>query len=33
MLHCLGKADDPDQWVEEMEKIVLKNGRGHSMDN
>ncbi len=33
MMHCLKKADTPEEWVEMMEEIVCKNGRGKNMDN
>lgn len=30
---CLKRADSPAQWLGDMEKIVLKNGRWRNMDN
>lgn len=31
--HTLKKAGSPQEWLEAMEQIVLKNGRGTEMDN
>lgn len=33
MMHCLKRAKTPKEWVEKMEEIVRKNGRGKNMDN
>ncbi len=33
MMHCLKKAKSPEEWVDLMEAIVLKNGSGVNMDN
>lgn len=33
MVSCLKKSATPREWLEEMEKIVLKNGSGKNMDN
>ena len=33
MVSCLKKSATPKEWLEEMEKIVLKNGSGKNMDN
>ena len=30
---CLQKSANPHEWLERMEKIVVKNGRGTNMDN
>ncbi len=30
---CLRKAESPREWLEQMEKIVLKNGKRRDMDN
>ena len=30
---CLEKYANPPEWLERMEKIVVKNGRGTNMDN
>ncbi|MGN0158192.1 MAG: PP2C family protein-serine/threonine phosphatase [Brotaphodocola sp.] len=33
MTHCLKKAKTPEDWVDQMEAIVRKNGHGVNMDN
>ena len=33
MCRCLKKAKTPENWLLDMEKIVLKNGRRKNMDN
>lgn len=33
MQSCLKKAKSPEDWLESMEQIVLKNGRNKDMDN
>lgn len=33
MAHCLKHSSTPREWVEKMEEIVRKNGRGKNMDN
>lgn len=33
MEHCLKKSKTPQEWLERMEEIVRKNGRGKNMDN
>lgn len=33
MKKSLKKAANPDMWIENMQKLVLKNGQGHDMDN
>lgn len=33
MERCLKKASDVHQWMQMMEKIVIKNGEGKNMDN
>ncbi|MGN1168338.1 MAG: PP2C family protein-serine/threonine phosphatase [Lachnospiraceae bacterium] len=33
MCKTLKKAKTPEEWLSEMEKIVLENGRGTNMDN
>lgn len=33
MCKSLKRADSPDQWLGDMEKIILKNGKGTDMDN
>ena len=33
MESCLQKSANPHEWLERMEKIVVKNGRGTNMDN
>ncbi|RGZ01889.1 protein phosphatase 2C domain-containing protein [Clostridium sp. AM58-1XD] len=33
MTACLKKAAGPEEWLKEMEAVVLKNGKGKNMDN
>ncbi len=33
MVKCLKKARDIHEWMNQMEKIVIKNGQGKDMDN
>ena len=33
MVQLLQKAESPEQWLSDMEEIVLKNGSGKGMDN
>lgn len=33
MCRCLEQAETPDEWLTDMEKIVIKNGKGKNMDN
>lgn len=33
MMHCLKKAKTPEEWINQMEAIVRKNGQGTNMDN
>ena len=33
MCKTLRKADSPEKWLSDMEKIVLENGKGTTMDN
>ena len=33
MQKCLKKAKSPEEWLELMREIVLKNGKGRDMDN
>lgn len=33
MCKTLKKADSPEKWLADMEKIVLENGKGTNMDN
>lgn len=33
MESCLIHSDSPGEWLEKMEKIVLRNGKGTNMDN
>ena len=33
MCKTLKKADSPEKWLADMEKIVLENGKGTTMDN
>lgn len=33
MTHCLKKAVTPEDWINQMESIVRKNGQGTNMDN
>lgn len=33
MQKCLRKADNVQDWIDAMEKVVLENGRGRDMDN
>lgn len=33
MIFELYRSKMPEEWLERMEKIVLKNGKGHRMDN
>ena len=33
MMHCLKKAKTPEEWINQMEAIVRRNGQGTNMDN
>lgn len=33
MISCMKKSGGPEEWLERMEQIVLKNGAGLEMDN
>lgn len=33
MIRCLRKSTTPEEWLSNMEKIVIKNGSNHNMDN
>lgn len=33
MVRTLYKADSPEKWITDMEKLILKNGKDHTKDN